>query len=271
MPESTPLLQNHHVLIDDSFIGRLKKHSKEAVAELLGTAVLVIFGTGAIASTVLSGGANGGWLSINVGFGLGLTAGIYVAGGISGAHLNPAVSLTLAIFRGFSWAKLPLYWLAQTVGAFLGAFVIYINYLPALRHSDFGGFNNSTAGIFATYPQPYVGTIGAFISEFVGTFMLLLIILATGDKNNFPAGHSTPIVLGLTLLVIGASLGLQTGYALNPARDFGPRLLTALGGWGLEVFTRQSFYTWIPIVAPLSGGVVAGLVYDGLIYRRDSH
>jgi len=268
MSETTHLLHTH-VVHEESYFSRIKKHSREAAAEMLGTAVLVIFGCGSIASTVLSGGANGGWVSINLGFGLGLTAGIYVAGGISGAHLNPAVSLTLAIYRGFSWAKLPLYWFAQTLGAFLGALVIYVNYLPALNNSKFGGFDNVTAGIFATYPQPYVGAVGAFISEFIGTFMLLLIILATGDKNNFPAGPSTPIVLGLTLLVIGASLGLQTGYALNPARDFGPRLLTAIAGWGFKVFTRQGFYTWIPLIAPLGGGVFAGLVYDGLIYRRE--
>lgn len=244
------------------------KHSREAFAELLGTAVLVIFGTGVIASTVLSGGTHGGWININLGWGLGLMAGIYTAGGISGAHLNPAVTLTLAVNRRFPWSKLALYWAAQFIGAFLGAAVVYATYYPALQGSKFGGFGSSTRGIFATYPQPYVGTIGGFISEFVGTFMLLFVILATSDSTNNPAGHNTPLVLGLTLTAIGASLGLETGFALNPARDFGPRLFTAIAGWGFDVFTANENYTWIPLVAPLFGGLAAGVVYDGLLKQR---
>jgi len=246
---------------------RLLEHSREALAELLGTAVLVIFGTGTIAATVISKGANGGWLNINLGFGIGLIAGIYVAAGISGAHLNPAVTLTLAVYRKFPWSKVALYMASQFAGAFLGAAVVYSAYYPSL--SATAGFGDSTRGIFATYPQADAGIIGAFFNEFIGTFMLLFVILATGDTHNHPAGPQTPLILGMTLAGIGASLGYETGFALNPARDFGPRLFTAIAGWGFGVFTADDFYTWIPLVAPLVGGLAAGLTYDRLLLKRN--
>lgn len=126
--------------------------------------------------------------------------------------------MTLAVYRRFPWAKLALYWISQFVGAFIGAAIVYFAYYPALKESSFGGFGASTRGIFATYPQEYVGVLGGFFNEFIGTFMLLFIILATGDTNNNPAGAHTPLILGLTLAGIGASLGLETGFALNPAR-----------------------------------------------------
>ncbi|KAF9899385.1 hypothetical protein BX616_003071, partial [Lobosporangium transversale] len=179
-----------------------------------------------------------------------------------GAHLNPAVTLTQAVFRGFSWAEVPIYWAAQFLGAFVGALIVYI-----ANYSSFKGLDNdATIGIFITGPQKYVSTGTAFFVEFVGTALLLIAILATSDKGNLPAGNFQPLVLGLVLVLIGDSFGHQTGFALNPARDLAPRLFTALFGWGFGAFSRQGWYFWVPIVAPFTGALGGAFIYDLLIY-----
>ncbi|CAG8841886.1 18173_t:CDS:1, partial [Racocetra persica] len=126
--------------------------------------------------------------------------------------------------------------------------------------------SNATAGIFATYPQEFMSIGGAFFSEAIGTFFLLLIILAVIDKRNSNIKMLLPMIVGLSLTTIGISLGYETGFSLNGARDFGPRLFTFLCGYGVEVFSAYNFYFWVPLVAPVVGGLVAGLVYDLLIY-----
>jgi len=252
----------------------LKLKFGEPFAEFLGTFVLVSFGVGSIAQALLSKGINGNWITIALGFGLGLALGIAVSGNVSGAHLNPAVTITLAVYRKFPWIKVPVYILAQTFGAFIAAAVVYVNYVSAI--DNFAGNlrsvtgQNATAGIFATYPQPFMSNVGAFFSEALGTFFLLLIILALTDERNAPTSRIvTPITIGLTLTAIAISFGYETGFSLNGARDFGPRLFTFLVGYGVEVFSANGFYFWIPIVAPIVGGLVAGFVYDALIYWGD--
>jgi len=246
----------------------------EPFAEFLGTFILVSFGLGSIAQALLSKGANGNWITIALGFGLGLALGIAVSGVISGGHLNPAVTITLAVYRKFSWVKVPVYIIAQTLGAFIASAVVYLNYVAAIN--NFAGDtravtgSNATAGIFATYPQPFMSNAGAFFSEALGTFFLLLVILALTDERNVPSSRIvTPLTIGLTLTAIAISFGYETGFSLNGARDFGPRLFTFIVGYGTEVFTANSYYFWIPIVAPIVGGLVAGLVYDVLIYWGD--
>jgi len=234
---------------------------RKPLAEFLGTAVLISFGCGAVAQKVFS--EDNTWFTVSLAWGLGLIAAIYVAGGVSGAHFNPAVTFTLAVFRGFPWADVPLYWVAQLAGAFFGAFIVYIANHSALQAAD----RSSTVGIFFTGLQTAdVTTADAFIFEVIATAVLLIVVLATGDKGNNPAGNLQPLVIGLTITLIGTSYGYQTGYALNPARDLGPRFFTALAGWGFGVFSRQNYYFWVPIVAPFLGAIIGASLYDLFIH-----
>lgn len=250
----------------------LRGTTREAAAEFLGTLVLIVFGTGVVAQVVLSDQKNGTPLSIHLAWGLAVTLGIYVSAGVSGAHLNPAVTLALAAMRGFPWRKVPAYVLAQTAGAFGGAAITFFTYREALDHFDSGARQVSgpvgTAGIFATYPQAFLSIGGGFVDQVVGTALLVLGIFAIADRRN--AGPTTfgPLVVGALVALIGMSFGLNAGYAINPARDLGPRLFTALAGWGGEVFRAGGGWWWVPVVAPCLGGLVGGAVYDLLITRH---
>jgi MIP family channel proteins len=247
--------------------------SREAAAEFLGTFILIVFGVGVVAQTVLSGGANGSYLAINLGWGLGVMLGVYVAGGVSGAHLNPAVTLALALRRGFPWSKLPPFVLAQMAGAFAGAAVVYLTYQEAFTAFDQGTRQvlgaHGTAGIFATYPQPFLSIAGGFVDQVVGTALLMAAILALTDQRNNPTpAWLTPVVVGALVVAIGVAFGFNAGYAINPARDLGPRLFTAIAGWGGEVFSAGGGWWWVPVVAPCLGAVVGAVTYDVLIARH---
>ncbi len=248
--------------------------AREALAEFLGTFVLIVFGTAVVAQVVLSGNANGSYLSINLAWGLAVTMAIYVSAGVSGAHLNPAVTLALAVHRGFAWSKVIPYCLAQVAGAFTGAAVTFITYRDAFNHFD-GGTRlvtgaKATAGIFSTYPQDFLSNVpGGLVDQIVGTALLLLLVLALGDQKNFAAeGRLQPILVGAAVVLIGMTFGFNAGYAINPARDLGPRLFTAVAGWGGEVFTAGNSWWWVPIVGPLIGGVLGGSVYDLCITKH---
>jgi MIP family channel proteins len=251
----------------------LKATLREAAAEFLGTFVLLVFGTAVVAQVVLSGGTHGSYLSINLGWGLAVAMGVYVAGGVTGAHLNPAVTLALAVHRGFSWRKVAPFVAAQMAGAFAGASLTFFTYREAFDRFD-GGLRQvagekATASIFATYPQPFLSTMGGLTDQVVGTALLLLVIFALGDaKNLAPEPRSAPLVVGALVVLIGMTFGFNAGYAINPARDLGPRLFTALAGWGAEVFRAGSGWWWVPIAGPLLGGVLGGFVYDALIARH---
>ncbi|XP_069603617.1 aquaporin-7-like isoform X3 [Ranitomeya imitator] len=214
---------------------------REAMAELLSTFIMMTFGLGAVAQVVLGKNAFGQYLSINLSFGIGVTMGIHVAGGVSGAHMNCAVSLTNCVLGKLPWRKLPVYMISQIAGAFLAAVIVYFLYYEALYNYCKGNFTVTgpleTASIFATYPQPYLTIGGGFLDQVIGTGALLLCILAINDKKNNSALDGTQaVVVGLLVTVIGMSMGMNSGYAINPARDLGPRLFTAAAGWGLEVF-----------------------------------
>ena len=243
---------------------------RELLAEFLGTFTLVVFGIAVVAQVILSEGRNGGYLSINLGWGLAVVMGVYVAGGVSGAHLNPAVTLALAVRRGFVWEKLLPYWVAQVAGAFAASFVVFLTYYDAFNAFDKGTRivlgDKATAGIFATYPQPFLSTGGGLIDQIVGTALLVLVILAVTDSRNVGLSPTlAPVVIGLVVVLIGMTFGFNCGYAINPARDLGPRLFTWVGGWGGEVFRAAKYWFWVPILGPLLGGVVGALVYDGFI------
>src|SRR5262245_15295982 len=177
----------------------LRGTAREAAAEFLGTFVLIIFGVGVVAQVVLSGRNNGDYLSINVGWGLAVTMGVYVAAGISGAHLNPAVTLALAVRRGFAWGKVAPYIAAQFAGPFVASVVVFLTYREALDRFD-GGVRQisgalGTAGIWATYPQPYLSVFpGGFIDQLVGTALLVGVIFALSDARNFaPPPRLAPV------------------------------------------------------------------------------
>jgi glycerol uptake facilitator protein len=243
----------------------------EMTAEFLGTLVLIAFGAGAVAMVVLFGTGtpgevvHGGWTNITLGWGLGVTMGIYLAGRISGGHLNPAVTLALAVFRGFPWRKVIPYLLAQTAGAFAGAALVFFNYRPAFAKAD--PLLERTAKIFTTFPafpqQPWAG----FLDQVIGTALLLLLVFALVDERNQFTGALAPLLVGLAVVAIGISFGALHGYAINPARDLGPRLLVVLAGFKNNGLTDGSHVWWVPIAGPLVGGLLGGALYEGGIRR----
>ncbi len=241
---------------------------RELLAEFLGTLVLIAFGAAVVAQVVLGKNQNGEYLSINLAWGFAVTMGIYVAGGVSGAHLNPAVTMAAVVRGQMPWSKFLPYFVAQTAGAFSGAAIAFIVYREAFHNFDGGVRQMNTAGIFATYPQPYLSTSGALIDQIVGTALLMLVISAIGDARNSVPGNVAPLAVGFLVMVIGMAFGLNAGYAINPARDLGPRLFTLVAGWGSQVFTANNYYFWVPIVGPLVGGPLGALVYDWFIGKH---
>lgn len=238
------------------------------VAEFLGTMLLIILGDGVVANVVLnrSKGQNSGWIVITAGWGLAVMVGVYAVGTISGGHLNPAVTLgfAAAAVNNFQWADVPGYIAAQVAGAFAGAIVVWLTYLP---HWEITEDKSSKLGVFSTIPAVRKPGLN-MLTEAIGTFVLLLGVLAIPSVQNlnpdlgFARGLG-PLLVGLLVFSIGLSLGGSTGYAINPARDLGPRLahffLPIRGkgdsDWG---------YAWVPIIGPIIGGVAGALFYKWL-------
>ncbi|RLN90247.1 hypothetical protein BBJ28_00005664 [Nothophytophthora sp. Chile5] len=251
---------------------------RECLAEFLGTMILVLFGDGVVAQVTLSENTKGDYTNMCLCWGIGILFGIHVSGGVSGAHINPAVTTTLALFRRFEWRKVPAYILAQVLGAFVAAFIIWAVYHPMFNVID--PTKTTTQGIFATYPYSDDVSVGTcFLTEVVGTALLLCGIFAIGDELNKPANpYSQPSAVALLVVGIGMAFGMNSGFAINPARDFGPRLFTLCAGWGSQVFTLRDAYFWVPIVAPILGGAIGAGVYVGLVehhhpreYIREQH
>ena len=245
---------------------------REAAAEFLGTFMILVFGAGVVAQSVLSQNAAGSYLAINVGWGLGVMLGIYTAAGVSGAHLNPAITVALALRRGFPWSKVPSYVLAQTAGAFVASAVVFLTYREAFTAFDSGvrqiQGTLGTAGIFATYPQPFLSIGGGLVDQIVGTALLMAGVLAIADqRNSGPPPWLVAPLIGALVVAIGVAFGFNAGYAINPARDFGPRLFTAVAGWGGGVFTAGNGWWWVPIVGPVIGAVLGTMTYDVCVGR----
>ena len=239
----------------------------EMIAEFLGTLVLMMFGTGVCAMVVLFGSGvpgevvNGGFGNITLGWGLGVTFGVYLSARISGAHLNPAVTLSLAVFRGFAWAKVLPYCLAQVAGAFVAAALVFFNYREAIAAFDPGLIK--TAGIFTTFPAFPNFPAAGFFDQVIGTALLMLLIFAVGDELNMPPqSNMGPLVIGLIVVAIGISFGKLHGYAINPARDFGPRLWTLIAGYKNNGLNDGSGVWWVPIAGPLAGGLIGAGIWD---------
>jgi glycerol uptake facilitator protein len=251
------------------------------LGEFLGTMLLILLGNGVVASVILLN-KQADWIVITTGWALAVTLGVYVSGRSSGGHLNPAVTLALAVRGEVDWARLPAYWGAQLAGAFAGAVLVYADYAAAfsafeasnhivrgaLVEGKLAGPAAGGAGVFATYPA-FDGLAGNLFSEFLGTAVLLFAVRALTDKKNeAPGANLGPVLVGAVVWAIGLSLGGLTGYAINPARDFGPRLASAALGWGTSVFRSHGGYFWVPLVAPMAGGVVGALLYDTAIGRH---
>ncbi|MFE7353436.1 MIP/aquaporin family protein [Streptomyces sp. NPDC057543] len=251
----------------------------ELSAEFLGTMILILFGCGVVAQVVAGGalteppGGLGNHDSIAWAWGLGVTLGIYVAGRLSGAHLNPAVTVSLAAFKDFPWNKVAPYTVAQLAGAFTGALLVRWNYTEALAAVD-PGHTIKTQFVFSTLPangNPAlpVHEWGALRDQVIGTAILMLLILAVTDLLNTPPGANLgPFIVGLIIVAIGMAFGTNAGYAINPARDLGPRLASFLTGYeGAWRDQYGNLYFWVPIVGPLVGGPVGAFLYQTLIGR----
>lgn len=240
------------------------------LAEFVGTAILTLLGCGVVAGVSLarSKALGGGWIVVTLGWGMAVAIAVYVVGATSGAHINPAVTLGLASIGEFSWAQVPGYILAQVVGAFTGAVLVYLVYFSHWKETD---DPNAKLAVFSTVPAVR-NTVINFVTEAVGTAMLLLGVLGIGSNSGYVSVEGgvdlsglftnglAPLLIGLLVLAIGLSLGGPTGYAINPARDLGPRLAHALlpipgkrpSDWG---------YAWIPVFAPLVGGVIGAWIW----------
>lgn len=229
------------------------------MAELLGTALLILLGDGVVAAVVLnkSKAQNSGWIVITWAWALAVGISVYIFGPTSGAHFNPAVTLGLATIGKFPWAEVPTYICAQMIGAILGAALVWLHYLPHWGETE---DKSAKLAVFCTAPA-IRHTVGNFISEFIGTFVLVFAILGVG--NTKMGEGLAPFVVALVILVIGLSLGATTGYAINPARDLGPRIAHAIlpikgkgdSDWG---------YAWIPVIAPICGGIAAALTFAAI-------
>lgn len=228
------------------------------VGELIGTAILIILGDGVVAGVLLnrSKAQNSGWIVITFGWGIAVAVAVYAVAAISGAHINPAVTLGVALTDpSFGFGTAVVYWIAQFIGAFLGAVVVWLHYLPHWRDTADEGLK---LAVFSTGPA-IRDTPSNFVSEFIGTFFLVFAVFAIGG----PAAPVAPLVIGFLIVGIGLSLGGPTGYAINPARDLGPRIAHAIlpiAGKGPSDWA----YAWIPVVAPLAGGAVGALAYSAV-------
>lgn len=240
---------------------------RQSAAEFMGTFVLLMFGMGSVAQAKLGGAEFGSILSINLAWGIGVVLGVCVSGAVSGGHLNPAVTLAVAVRGQFEWKKVPWYILAQIAGAFVASEVVYLTYFEAFNAFDKGVRQIQgplgTAGIFATYPAAHLSTFpGGFLDQFIATALLIFCVFGIGDPRNAswskPVG---PLLVGLLVVGIGMAFGFNAGYAINPARDFGPRLFTAFFGWGRDVFSVGNYWSWVPVVAPCLGGIAGAGLY----------
>ena len=250
-----------------------KQDIGELIAEAIAVFIIIAFGDSVAGMYTLyspSPYQNAYW-GVCIAWGLGVTMAIYATGSISGTHANPAVTLALALFRKFSWRKVIPYCIAQVVGGFLGAVLVYVLYVPVINH--FNGASHLTraaggaAGVFFTHPGLAITPLHAFSDQIILTAILIFGIFAITEQHNemAPGANSGAFMIGLLVAAIGASMGYLEAWAINPARDFGPRLFCFVMGWGKSAFPAPGDYWWVPVAGPLIGGVVGGGIYQYLI------
>jgi glycerol uptake facilitator protein len=270
----------------------------ELWAEFFGCFILICFGDGVVAmlwALVGSGrsttgvlNSSGDWLLITWGWASAVCFAIYTVGGVTGAHINPAVTLGAAIRKALPWNKVLPYWIVQVLGCFVGAALVFLVYNNAINHFDQVGHCGTvlkgcvpikkgtpaslgTYSTFATFPASYFHSVlGPLIDQIVGTFFLVLFVWAVTDEWNMPVGSNmAPWIVGMIVMAVGISFGANAGYAINPARDFGPRIFAWIAGWGKLAMPGNygwvNDYFWVPIVGPLIGGALASFFYDAFI------
>lgn len=248
---------------------RLRHRIREYLAEFWGTFILIFFGDGVVATaTFNTANSESSYLGITFGWGIGLTMALYCSMGISGGHLNPAVTFANAVFGKFPWRKTPGYMLSQFLGAFVASAVLY-----GIFHDQFDVFDGGnrqlmgkqgTGGIWCTYAKPGNGKFFSAWSEIVNTAVLLFVIYGIGDHRMTPAKNHLPIAIGLLVFAIGLCTGWVTGYAINPARDFGPRVFSTIL-YGSEPFTYGGHYFWVPLFMPFVGATCGVFLYQFFI------
>jgi glycerol uptake facilitator protein len=228
------------------------------IAEIAGTAILIVLGDGVVANVILSKtkGFNGGLISITIGWAMAVFVGVYVSAAGSGAHLNPAVTIALAYAGKFEWSLVPQYIAAQMIGAMLGALLVWLAYK---QHFDETPDADTKLGVFCTAPARR-NSMHNFLTELIGTFVFMFAVLSI-TKSSSSLGSLDALPVALVVMAIGLSLGGPTGYAINPARDLGPRIMHFL----LPIKNKRDSdwgYSWIPVLAPVAGGLLAVLIYN---------
>lgn len=251
-----------------------RRYIGELISEAVAVFIIIAFGDSVAAMYVLydpSPYLNAYW-GVAMCWGLAVMIAIYVTGSISGTHANPAVTLALVLFRGFPAKKLLPYWIAQVVGGFVGAAAVLLLFGPVIDHFNLTHHltraDGGAAGVFFTHPGLAITPMHAFVDEIVLTALLVFGIFAITEKFNevAPQGNTSALMIGLLVALIGGSMGYLEAWALNPARDFGPRLFAYFAGWGASALPAPDNYWWVPIVAPLIGGVVGAGAFQTLIY-----
>ncbi len=230
------------------------------IAEIVGTALLILLGDGVVANVLLSKtkGQNSGWIVITMGWGLGVFVAVFAVASISGAHINPAVTIGLAMAGKFAWALVPGYITAQMIGAFIGATLVWLHYKPHFAETEDAALK---LAVFSTGPA-IRNTLWNLVSEIIGTFVLVFGVLSIAAPD-VGLGALDALPVGLLVLVIGLALGGTTGYAINPARDLGPRIAHAvlpIAGKGDSDWA----YSWIPVIGPILGGLLAAMIFGML-------
>jgi glycerol uptake facilitator protein len=246
----------------------------ELISEAIAMLIIIAFGDSVACMYVLydpSPYLNAYW-GVCIAWGLGVTIAIYATGSVSGTHANPAVTLALALYRGFPWKKVLPYCAAQVAGGFLGAAIVYTLFGPVIDH--FNEVHHLTraaggaGGVFFTSPGLAITPMHALLDQAILTAFLLFGIFAVTEQYNeaAPSANSGALIIGLLVATIGASMGYLEAWAINPARDFGPRLFAFVAGWGSSALPAPGNYWWVPIVGPLLGGVIGGAAYQWLVY-----
>ncbi|WP_082246745.1 MIP/aquaporin family protein [Acetobacter ascendens] len=246
----------------------------EMIAECLAVMIIVTIGDSVAAMFSLYDPSpyKQAYWGVAITWGLAVTLAIYVTGSVSGTHANPAVTLALACYRGFSWKKVVPYWVAQVGGGFLGASLVYALYGSVIQHYALANHldwvnDGAASGVFFTHPGDFVTPIHAMMNEVILTAILVLGIFAITCEYNTvaPQANSGALIIGLLVAVLGASSGFLEGWALNPARDLGPRIFCFVAGWGRAAFPSPGNYWWMPIAGPMAGGLVGATLYQTLL------
>jgi len=244
------------------------------ISEAVAVFIIIAFGdsTAAMYSLYTPSPYKNAYWGVCIAWGLAVTIAIYATGSVSGCHANPAVTIALALYRKFSWRKVLPYFAAQVVGGFLGAIVVYALFYPVIDYANTASHLTRAAGgnaaVFFTHPGLAVTPLHAFSDEIILTAFLIFGIFAITEQYNemAPGANSGALIIGFLVATIGASMGYLEAFAINPARDFGPRLFCFFAGWGRSALPSPDHYWWVPIVGPLFGGVLGGGAYQLLIH-----